>query len=366
MKNILKFFLIVFLISNHSCTKNENFNQKQKTIIESIELGKFYRNFENQIDNGKYNNQIDSDIFISKQFTEQEILQLCNNKNPRIRVVFFGALCQKNLNKAFDLFIKNIDDREMFTWGEMFLEKDYDTSNGPVIQKWYYKINDLINETQQVRFGNLLIKNYNHKKYAIFYDNYLNYIANPPKSMLSKNLYKHIKDRLSKNDIPLYKGNNSEKIYLVMGLSNFKNENDVLYIKRILENLLVSENYYMIDIIISNFPHSSFFPIFTEYYEKNKEWCVENARKTIEVLNQYPNTKSKQLIEDVLKNYDFHTEHFYGNKYPNMTKEKYVKTIVYSELSHPYFSDIKDKIKTQIDYKILENLKTVDNYKRTY
>ena len=83
MKNILKFFLIVFLISNHSCTKNENFNQKQKTIIESIELGKFYRNFENQIDNGKYNNQIDSDIFISKQFTEQEILQLCNNKNPR-------------------------------------------------------------------------------------------------------------------------------------------------------------------------------------------------------------------------------------------------------------------------------------------
>ena len=147
MKNILKFFLIVFLISNHSCTKNENFNQKQKTIIESIELGKFYRNFENQIDNGKYNNQIDSDIFISKQFTEQEILQLCNNKNPRIRVVFFGAIWKKNLNKAFDLFIKNIDDREMFTWGEMFLEKDYDTSNGPVIQKWYYKINDLINES---------------------------------------------------------------------------------------------------------------------------------------------------------------------------------------------------------------------------
>ena len=27
-----KFFLIVFLISNHSCTKNENFNQKQKTL----------------------------------------------------------------------------------------------------------------------------------------------------------------------------------------------------------------------------------------------------------------------------------------------------------------------------------------------
>ena len=97
MKNILKFFLIVFLISNHSCTKNENFNQKQKTIIESIELGKFYRNFENQIDNGKYNNQIDSDIFISKQFTEQEILQLCNNKNPRIRVVMVGR-------KIFRLF----------------------------------------------------------------------------------------------------------------------------------------------------------------------------------------------------------------------------------------------------------------------
>lgn len=98
MKNILKFFLIVFLFQTILVQKNENFNQKQKTIIE-IELGKFYRNFENQIDNGKYNNQIDSDIFISKQFTEQEILQLCNNKNPRIRVVF-GALCQKNLNKA--------------------------------------------------------------------------------------------------------------------------------------------------------------------------------------------------------------------------------------------------------------------------
>ena len=39
-----------------------------------------------------------------------------------------------------------------------------------------------------------------------------------------------------------------------------------------------------------------------------------------------------------------------------MTKEKYLKTIVYSELSHPYFSDIKDKIKTQIDYKILEKV----------
>ena len=60
--------------------------------------------------------------------------------------------------------------------------------------------------------------------------------------------------------------------------------------------------------------------------------------KTIEVLNQYPNTKSKQLIEDVLKKKNY----LYGNTFmvinnSNMTKEKIFKNYFYSELSHPIF-----------------------------
>ena len=184
--------------------------------------------------------------------------------------------------------------------------------------------------------------------------------------MQNQKLYNHIKYRLSKNDIPLYKGNNSEKIEIVIALAHFKNENDIDYIKKILENLLVSDNYYMIDSIITNFPHQTFFHIFKEYYEKNKRWCVDSTRDTVEVLNQYPHEESKQIIGDILKNYDLHSDHFYGNKFPNMTKEKYVKTLIFSKLTNPYFNDIKTKIKPDINKTILENLYKIDKIRRTY
>lgn len=365
MKNKVSFLLILIIILS-SCSDKQKFTSEQNSILQSIQLGKFYKTFDKQINNGKFNNQDDADIFLTTQFSEKEIIYLCNNGKPRERVLFFGALAQKNLNKAVNLFLNNIEDKELFTWEEIFLEKDYDVSRGPVIEKWYYKIYDRINETQQIQFGNILIQNYTDKKYALFYENYLRYISHPPKLVQNQVLYNHIKARLTKNDIPLYKGNNSEKIEIVIGLANFKNENDVGYIKKILENLLVSDNYYMIDSIINNFPHKSYFQIFKVYYEKNKEWCVDNTRNTIEVLNQYPNEESKQIIEDIIKNYDFHSDHFYGNKFPNMTKEKYVKTLIYSKLTNPYFDDIKTKIKSDIDKTILENLYKIDKNRRNY
>lgn len=64
-----------------------------------------------------------------------------------IRVVFW-LLYVKKLNKAFDLFIKNDDDREMLT-GRNIYEKDYDTNNEHAVMQNNYKMNDLqLNDLQ--------------------------------------------------------------------------------------------------------------------------------------------------------------------------------------------------------------------------
>lgn len=229
---------------------------------------------------------------IKKIATEDELIRLCNHKNPVVRSYAFIALAEQKSNKTFEILLSHLTDTE------------YVISHLGCIRD-EQKVGDFFIEVVTAQYPNPTGYKLSQKE-KIYLDSAL--IFNPLIRLDSKlSIFKRNKSKEEYYKLlkQYYEGE-KKWIYLVQIAKYQKNEDINLILSLLNDNDLKEQKLGLT--AVQFFPHIDFFPSIEKIYQRQIQKINQNSGPFISTLYlalvQYKSEYSKKLIIDALRSLD--------------------------------------------------------------